>query len=219
MEARRIFLLSPAKCSGKRAQFLLNEQATFDTAVALQQEGLPIGRVFTFMSGLYFRGKVAYVEAFAAPPAGMPGALVITPSRGLVPVDTPLKIEDIREFADVDIAAGDGRYSRPLERDAKRLAADLQSHSDGTTCEIVLLGSIATGKYVDILLENFGPQLRFPSEFVGRGDMSRGSLMLRHAADRQELNYIPVAGAIRRGRRPEKLPKRKYDTPQNATPK
>jgi len=78
------------------------------------------------------------------------------------------------------------------------------------TSEVVLLGSIATGKYVDVLLENFGQRVLFPADFVGRGDMSRGGLLLRSAADRTELNYIPVAGAVRKGKRPPKLEPRRY---------
>ena len=70
---------------------------------------------------------------------------------------------------------------------------------------MVLLGSIATGKYADALLEVFGERLLFPSDFVGRGDMSRGGLMLRRVQDGQELPYIPVNGAVRRGKRPPKL--------------
>jgi hypothetical protein len=76
--------------------------------------------------------------------------------------------------------------------------------------EIILLGSIATGKYVNVLLASFGDRLRFPADFVGRGDMSRGGLMLRCAVDRQELSYIAVAGATVNGKRPPKLTPRRY---------
>jgi len=72
-------------------------------------------------------------------------------------------------------------------------------------CEVVLLGSIASPKYVDALLQIFGPRLLFPADFVGRGDMSRGGLLLRHAAANVELPYVPVAGAVRHGPRPPKL--------------
>jgi hypothetical protein len=95
----------------------------------------------------------------------------------------------------------------PIERDARHLATKLSAQS-----EVILLGSIATGKYVDVLLANFGERLRFPADFVGRGDMSRGGLMLRCAADRQELSYLPVAGAIVNGKRPPKLAPRRYAT-------
>ena len=206
METNRIFLLSPARCNGPRAQMLLNEGATFDTAVALRTSGVPLGRVFTFLSGLYFRGKMAYARAFARPASKSNGIWVITPSRGLVAADTPITLDCLREFAEVDIAADDPRYRDPLERDARRLAGSIRSD-----CEVVLLGSIATEKYVVVLEREFGPQLLFPADFVGRGDMSRGGLMLRSAADRQELSYIPVSGAVRRGSRPAKLPRRRYD--------
>jgi hypothetical protein len=71
--------------------------------------------------------------------------------------------------------------------------------------ELVLLGSIASPKYVDVLLGVFGDRLLFPREFVGRGDMSRGGLMLRAVQAGEELDYARVAGAVRTGRRPPKL--------------
>ena len=67
---------------------------------------------------------------------------------------------------------------------------------------MILLGSIATGKYVDCLLPIITQRLLFPSEFVGRGDMSRGALLLRCVAENTELNYVPLMGAVRRGQRP-----------------
>jgi len=105
----------------------------------------------------------------------------------------------------VDIHEDDPRYRKPLERDIRNLVRQL-----GAQGEVVLLGSIATGKYVDVLMKNFGERLLFPAEFVGRGDMSRGGLLLRCAVDGCELNYIPVAGAIRKGKRPPKLEPRRY---------
>jgi hypothetical protein len=202
----RIFLLSPAYAGGERARMIMSERAQFDLARRLRsKQGAPIAEVFTFLSGLYFRGKIAYANAFARCANGMCGALVITPTRGLVDATTKIGIDDLREFAEVDIAADDPRYRKPLQRDAKRLAKKLPLQSD-----IVLLGSIATGKYVDVLLKNFQGRLRFPSDFVGRGDMSRGGLLLRCAADRQELPYIAVAGAVVSGKRPPKLTPRRY---------
>lgn len=85
-------------------------------------------------------------------------------------------------------------------RDAKRIRAEID---DGA--EVVLLGSIATGKYVDPLLTVFGARLVFPETFVGRGDMSRGGILLRSTRAERELTYVPVAGAVRHGRRPPKL--------------
>jgi hypothetical protein len=74
-------------------------------------------------------------------------------------------------------------------------------------CEVVLLGSVATPKYVEPLLGIFGERLMFPAEFVGRGDMSRGGLLLRYAREQAQLTYVPVAGAVRHGARPPRLPK------------
>ena len=202
--SNRIFLLSPAHCGGKRARFLLNDDATFDLARRIRGEGgAPLADVFSFLSGLYFRGKVAYARAFGNPPDGLFGAYAITSNRGLLPIDEPLNVTALRDFGCVDIDAGDRRYREPLERDARLLAEHLNGKS-----EVVLLGSVATGKYVDVLLGVFGDRLRFPVEFAGRGDMSRGGLMLRRVDQRQELTYVAVNGAVRRGKRPTKLERR-----------
>jgi len=187
---------------------ILRDQAQFPLARKPRaKSGAPIADVFTFLSGLYFRGKIAYANAFARSTRGTPGVLVITPTRGLIDARTRIHLDDLREFAEVDIHEDDPRYRMPIERDAQLLATKLPAQS-----EVVLLGSIATGKYVDVLLANFGERLRFPADFVGRGDMSRGGLMLRCAADGQELSYLPMAGAIVTGRRPPKLAPRKYAT-------
>ena len=201
----RVFILSPAYAGGQRARLIMSERAQFDLAQRLRTGGATIGEVFTFLSGLYFRGKIAYAKAFARPASGTGGALVITPTRGLIDAETLITLDDLREFAEVDIDAEDPRYRKPLERDARRLARELSPDS-----EVVLLGSVATGKYVDVLLTNFKERLRFPGDFVGRGDMSRGGLMLRCVVDGQELPYITVAGAVRSGKRPPKLTPRRY---------
>jgi hypothetical protein len=197
---QKIFLLSPAHSGGKRAQLILNPRAQFVLARKLHTaEAVALGEIFTFLSGLYFRGKLAYARAFASPPAGLHSAYVITSNRGLMPSDTEISIAELKSFSRVDIDANDARYRRPLLRDAKRIA---EQHPEA---RVVLLGSISTGKYVDVLLDVFGEQLHFPVEFVGRGDMSRGGLMLRCVRAMQELEYVPVAGAVRRGKRPPKL--------------
>ena len=202
----RIFILSPAYAGGERARMILSDRAEFELAQKLHSKrGAPIAEVFTFLSGLYFRGKIAYANAFARPVPGIPGIFVITPTRGLVDASTRIRLNDLREFATVDIHGDDPRYRVPLERHARVLAKKLPPRS-----EIILLGSIATGKYVNVLLASFGDRLRFPVDFVGRGDVSRGGLMLRRAADRQELPYIAVAGAIVNGKRPPKLAPRSY---------
>jgi len=204
----RVFLLSPAYAGGERARMILRDEAEFQLARRLRRKsGAPIAEVFTFLSGLYFRGKIAYANAFARPVRGLSGVLVITPTRGLIDARTRIRLDDLREFAEVDIHENDPRYRMPVDRDARNLAAKLPVQT-----EVILLGSIATGKYVDVLLANFGEQLRFPADFVGRGDMSRGGLMLRCTANRQELSYLPVAGAIVNGKRPPKLAPRRYAT-------
>jgi hypothetical protein len=202
----RIFLLSPAYAGGERARMILSERAQFDLAKRLRnKQGAPIAEVFTFLSGLYFRGKIAYANAFVRPIRGTSGVFVITPTRGLIDARMRIRLDDLREFAVVDIHEDDPRYRAPLERDARRLAKKIPPRS-----EIILLGSIATRKYVDVLLASLGDRLRFPADFIGRGDMSRGGLMLRCAVDRQELPYVAVAGAIVNGKRPPKLAPRRY---------
>jgi len=202
----RVFLLSPAYAGGRRAQMIMSERAQFDLAVRLRSEKPPtLGEVFTFLSGLYFRGKLAYANAFAPSRLQRSSVLVITPTRGLVPAANAIGLADLREFAEVDIHENDPRYRGPLERDVRRLAKKLPAEA-----QIILLGSIATAKYIDVLLEHFGQRLCFPADFVGRGDMSRGGLLLRCAVDRCELKYVSVAGAIRKGKRPPKLEPRRY---------
>jgi len=203
---QRIFLLSPAYAGGRRAQMILSARAQFDLAKKLRRKrGATIAEVFTFLSGLYFRGKIAYANAFSSAPDGGCGVFVITPTRGLIDARSTITLEDLREFAAVDIDETDPRYRRPLERSVRRLVRVLPKG-----CDIVLLGSIATGKYVEIFLEHFRERLRFPVDFVGRGDMSRGGLMLRCAAARQELQYVSVVGAALNGKRPPKLAPRRY---------
>ena len=64
----RIFLLSPAYAGGRRARMILSDRSRSDLAKKLRSKrGATIGEVFTFLSGLYFRGKIAYANAFAHP--------------------------------------------------------------------------------------------------------------------------------------------------------
>jgi hypothetical protein len=191
-----VFLLSPAYCAGRRAKILLRPGSTLAIAQRLQGGTLTLGEAFTFCSGLYFRGKITYARTFA-PDA----TLVITPTRGLQPPDLLVTADLLREFAGVDIASDDVRYRKPLERDLRTLAKRLS-----TGARVVLLGSVATGKYVDVLVRSLGPRLHFPPSFVGRGDMSRGGLLLRQAASGVELEYAALEPtATRRGPRPPKL--------------
>lgn len=208
MSTTRVFLLSPAYCGGKRAELVMRDAASFPLARRVRSPGgAPIGEVFAFLSGLYFRGKMAYVRAFARPPAEeLPGAFVITATRGLVPPDAPIGLDVLREFArEGEVALDNARYRGPLEEHARAL-----DEFTGGACEAVLLGSIATGKYADVLTGVFGERLLFPVDFVGRGDMSRGGLMLRAAEAGVELPYAPVLGAVRKGSRPPRLEPRRW---------
>lgn len=207
----RIFLLSPARLDGERGKLLFRPGAQFALARALRtREGTAIGDVFKFVSGLYFRGKLAYATTFARPPAEKSaawmgsGALVITQNRGLVSAETRVCLEHLEAFASTDIHAKESAFRAPLARDAKLVRDAL-----GDDGEVVLLGSIASTKYVEVLLEVFGERLLFPSEFVGRGDMSRGGLLLRQVDAKQELTYVPVKGAKLHGARPAKLEPRR----------
>src|SRR5215203_67781 len=201
----RVFLLSPARLDGKRAHLLFHPVTMFPVARALHSnEGAPIGEIFTFLSGLYFRGKLAYAAAFARPPQGInSGVFVITPNRGLLAPSVRLTLNDLAELAKTDIDPCAEAFRKPLRQDAEVLAEAL-----GPRGEPVLLGSIATTKYIDVLLSAFQQELLVPAEFVGRGDMSRGGLLLRSVDAHQELAYVPVRGAVLRGARPPKLPPR-----------
>jgi hypothetical protein len=199
----RIFLLSPASANGQRARLLFSDRGRSAVAQRIRDgEGAPIGEVYTFLSGLYFRGKLTYARAFARPPEGAGGIFVITPNAGLLPPEERIDLVRLRSFAKVDISHDEARYRRPLVRDAKHLREQVGA------AEIVLLGSIATAKYTAALLAVFGPRLMIPRDFVGRGDMSRGGLLLRSADESRELAYVSVDGAILHGKRPPKLEQR-----------
>ena len=212
----RIFILSPANSSGERARLIFNPRAGFDLARRLQRrEKAPIGEIFSFLSGLYFRGKYTYSKKFGRPPRGLTAAYVITSNRGLLGVEQALKLEELAAFAEVPIDLNEPRYLKPLQKHARRLAK--MASAD---CEVVLLGSIGTKKYAEPLMEEFGERLLFPPSFVGRGDMSRGGLLLRCVAEGRELEYAPIAGAMRHGKRPEKLQPRTwgYKIQEGTTP-
>ena len=192
--SRRLFLLSPANAGGPRGQLLRTSTAIATAARLRSAEGVSIGELYAFISALYFRGKLAYAERFA------PGrAFVITPCLGLLDPQTRVGQREFEQLASVPIDPAEPRYVEPLIRDIVRLAGD----HDGP---VVLLGSVASPKYTQPLLDVLGSRLVFPATFVGRGDMSRGGVLLRAARVGEELEYIPVAGAQLRGTRPPKLP-------------
>ena len=197
----KVFLLSPARCDGARARTLLNPSAEFPLAVRLRSvDGAPLGEVFAFLSGLYFRGKLTYAATHAAAAPGRSAIRVNTTNRGLLTPETTVGPDELEEFACVDLATAGPSFERPLVADAERLQGALGPHTLG-----ILLGSIATNKYVAPLARVFGERLLFPRDFIGRGDMSRGGLLLRYAADARELDYVPVMTAVRHGKRPPKL--------------
>lgn len=210
----RVYLLSPANCGGERARLLVRPQARFELAVQLRTpKGAALADIFSFLSGLYFRGKVAYARAFASPLAdarGVEPAYIITPSRGLMPIDEHVTLDELNAMAQVSIDLDEPRYVEPMRRDVEALASTLAASRKSFACDVVLLGSIATGKYVDVLLPALGERLKFPAEFVGRGDMSRGGLMLRCADEARPLTYVPILNAVRKGSRPPKLAKRAW---------
>jgi hypothetical protein len=190
---QRIFLLSPANLSGIRARRLLHADSVSELGQRLRTIGVPLAEVFCHTSSLYFRGKLTYARMFAAPPPGLEGCYVITTSRGLFSPDTFVDFETVRELSSAaQVDPEDDRYRIPLQRDATTLKEGLAE-----ACQVVLLGSIATGKYIKPLLEIFGGKLVIPSAFVGRGDISRGGLLLRCVRERQELGYIPAGGKWR----------------------
>ena len=195
----RVFLLSPADCSGKRARLLQKRDPQHDLGRRLHGDGATLGEVFAFVSSLYFRGKLAYARAFSRPPSGHAGSHVITPCDGLRPPETLVRVSDLLRYGGVPVDPEERRYREPLLRDLRALAPAWAE------TEVVLLGSIASPKYVDLLTSILGARLLFPSDFVGRGDMSRGGLMLRCVEARQELPYVTLLGATRHGARPARL--------------
>jgi hypothetical protein len=183
---------------------LLREGAEMPLARQLRADTLTLGAAFSFLSGLYFRGKLSYATTFGhLRDAPTDATLIITPTRGLERPALPLTAELLKEFASVDIDADNPRYRGALERDVAALSARLPEN-----VRVILLGSIATGKYVDVLHPLLGARLHYPPSFIGRGDMSRGALLLRSVSSGVELNYTVVeAGSRPRGPRPPKLEK------------
>jgi hypothetical protein len=192
MHEGRVFLLSPANTAGRRAKLLLRPNAGFELARRFQREGASIGELFAFVSGLYFRGKLAYATRFAVPPPGLAGSLVITADRGLTPPDSVLTAEDFGAMSGQPVDIANPIYREPLLKDAANLCI--------AGCEVVLLGSVATRKYLLPLREILGNKLLIPADFPGRGDMSRGALLLRAAREGVELPYIRASSLPQPGR-------------------
>lgn len=217
----RIFLLSPAHSGGQRAGWLTRPGASFELARRLQIHDATLGEVFAFCSGLYFRGKLAYAQHFCQPPPGVKGVYIITSSRGLVPEHQEIGLKEMEEFSRVAVDVTVPAFQEPLRRSVRELVsavAGTKGKKKGPKalppCEFVLLGSIATGKYVDALLPLLGDTLKFPEEFVGRGDLSRGGLMLKCVRENAELQYALLREAKRQGHRAKRI----GDMPQSSTP-
>jgi hypothetical protein len=145
-----------------------------------------LGDVFAFVSGLYFRGKLAYSVRFGDV------VRVIAPGRGLLPPEMRIAAAHVEAFAQVAVDLAEPGYLGPLARDLRTFAAETEG-------PVVLLGSVATPKYVTPLAEALGERLRFPTSFAGKGDMSRGKLMLDAVKAGRELDYGPIPLRGRRG--------------------
>jgi predicted kinase len=184
-----------------------NPRAQFPLAQQLRSpEGAPLGELFSFVSGLYFRGKATYAETFGRPPPELAGGLVISAGEGLRFLHERVTLDRVRLWSEVDIDERNRRFTEPLIAHAEAL-----ERAYGATARFVLLGSVATDKYVGPLARVFGDHLLFPPEFVGRGDMSRGALMLKAARMGRELSYLPVEDARRHGPRAPSVARRRQD--------
>ena len=188
-----IYLLSPANSAGQRAKMLLNPRADFELAQRLKTTGVSLGEAFSFMSSLYFRGKLAYATTFSQRTGAVPNTLIITSSRGLVRPETMVGLRELEDISRERIVAHNPRYCDPLERDLRLL-----SEAMGPRRRAVLLGSIATKKYIPLLLEILGERLVVPRAFIALGNMQRGALLLQCSRDMCELEYISVAQALPR---------------------
>jgi hypothetical protein len=182
----RIFLLSPANASGIKGQRLLNPRGESELALRLRDAGAPLGEVYRFISSLYFRGKLDYAEKFQNPPRGVAGVHIIT-GAGLMLPETVITLSDLRRISATSIDAKNSHYRLPLDMDLLRLRELVGDETD-----VILLGSVATSKYITPIRGVFGERLLFPRDFLGLGDMSRGSILLRCCAQGAELAYLSV---------------------------
>ena len=119
MHAEHRIFLSPANAAGVRAKMVASDRAQFELAVRFRSSGVPLGELFSFISGLYFRGKLAYSKAFAQGPPGLGGTYVITASGGLIEPNLPITRDRLHEISAGQVEASNARYRGPLERDAR----------------------------------------------------------------------------------------------------
>jgi hypothetical protein len=182
-----VFLLSPARLDGQRGALLAKPTADFELARALRSpEGAPLADVFSFISGLYFRGKVAYAREFGGARTAAPGAYVLTAGGGLCDLDERVTLPRLERWANVVVSEKNPHFTAPLIRTASEALA---SHA---ATRFVLLGSVATNKYVAPLLDVFGDRIFFPKAFAGLGDKSRGALLLGAVREHRELAYASL---------------------------
>ena len=160
----------------------------------LREEGVPLGDVFSFLSGLYFRGKLEYARAFARSSEQHDAVHVITMTDGLVSPDARIVADDLERYA--QCPEGSASAVLTLEKTALELSRRLDANAD-----VVLLGSVSTGKYTDLLAPIFRERLLFPRDVLHIGQLARGALFLRRAREGPELDYVPVSEIIRSGRR------------------
>jgi hypothetical protein len=191
----KVFVISPATAHGPRALSLRRPDSHSTLARQLKEEGVPLGDVFTFLSGLYFRGKLEYARAFAHPPGDEGGGVyIITMTDGLVSPDARISVQDLERYA--LCPEGTAAAMSTLEATARAVLKHIGSEGD-----VILLGSVGTGKYTNLLAPIFGERLLFPRDVLHIGQLARGALFLNRARERRELEYIPVAEIIRAGRR------------------
>jgi hypothetical protein len=191
----KVFLISPATAHGPRALSLRRPGSGSALARRLREDGVPLGEVFSFLSGLYFRGKLEYARAFAHVPREATGDVyIITMTDGLVSPDMRISSQDLERYA--LCSEGTAAAIATLTRTAHTLSQRI-----GGDADVVLLGSVSTGKYTDLLAPIFGDRLLFPRDVLHIGQLARGALFLRRARERHELEYMPVAEIVRAGRR------------------
>ena len=172
---------------------LLNANASFDLAQRLRRGGISLGEAFGFMSPLYFAGKLKYASVFSSQTGQTPGTLIITACRGLLRPETMVTAEELQAICGEAIVAKNPKYRDPLERDLRTLSDAIGEHH-----RVVLLGSIATRKYIPVLLEALGERLLVPQEFVGMGNMQRGALLMRCWREKSELKYVSAGEVLQR---------------------
>jgi hypothetical protein len=180
------FLLSPAHLGGARAARLTSLDARFAVAQSYRDGTLSIGEAFSWISALYFRAKLRYARHFGARHGGGP-AQVIAPGFGLVAEDWLLSGERFTRLCQVPVDTQDRRFRQPLEAACAGLARSLDRDD-----RIVFLGGLAGDRYLAVLAPALGPRLFVPIDFVGRGQMQRGSLLLQAIAENRELAYSPA---------------------------